>query len=296
MLHILFYIILGGLLVVSVPVVSFIIVWVYIGRPPKNNPKGYLKNHAKMKSGDVTEKKVVAFIGDSITHGKICENYTLIVSARLDSDEYSCINAGINGDLTFNVLDRIKDIIQCKPDFITVLLGTNDTNGSVSIKAVKRYEKNKGVPSNPQFWKEERFKDDLGNIILELKQKTKAKIAVISIPPLGERPETTPFKQAVCYSNVIREVAKEHNISYLPLNETMVTYLEQNPTESSIPFEKNEITTIKAVFRHYILRKSWGRISKNNGFQLLTDHIHPNTIGATMLADLIEEFILGSLN
>ena len=296
MTHILFYITLGGFLVVSILVVLFIIVWVYIGRPPKNNPKRYLEDHTKRKSGKEIEKKVIVFIGDSITLGKICENYTSIVLDRLDPENFSFINAGIHGDLTINVLDRIKDIIQCKPDFITVLLGTNDANGSISVKTAKQYEKNKGVPKNPQFWKGDRFKKDLGKLILELKQKTKAKIAVISIPPLGEKPETTPFERAVSYSNVIEEVAKEHNISYLPLNETMVTYLKQNPTESFIPFEKNEIITIKAVYRHYILRKSWGRISKDNGFQLLTDHIHPNPIGATMIADLIEEFILGSLN
>ncbi|MFX1507455.1 MAG: SGNH/GDSL hydrolase family protein [Promethearchaeota archaeon] len=296
MTYILFYVTLGVILVVSVLVVLFIIVWIYIGRPPNNNPKRYLKDHMKKKSGDDLEKKVIVFIGDSITLGKVCENYTSIVSDRLDPDSYRMINAGIHGDLTINALDRIKYIIQCKPDFATVLLGTNDANGSISVRTAKQYEKIKGVPKNPQFWKETRFKEDLGKIILELKQKTKAKIAVISIPPLGEKPETIPFERAVSYSNVIEEVAKEHNVSYLPLNETMVTYLKQNPTESSIPFEKNEIITIKAVYRHYILRKSWGRISKDNGFQLLTDHIHPNPIGAAMIADLIEEFILGSLN
>jgi hypothetical protein len=42
--HILFYITLGTILVVSVLVVLIIIVWVYIGREPKNNPKRYLED------------------------------------------------------------------------------------------------------------------------------------------------------------------------------------------------------------------------------------------------------------
>ncbi len=247
-----------------------------------------------MKSGEYEERNVIVFIGDSITHGRICEDYTKIVSSRLNPDDYRFVNAGINGDLTFNVLLRIRDVIQCKPDLITILLGTNDANGSLSMESAARYEKNKKVPRDPNFWEEDRFKEDLGKIILELKLKTKAKIAVISIPPLGERMETIPFKRSFEYSNVIKDVAKECNVTYLPLNEIITVLLQQNPTKSTIPFERNEITTVKAVIWHYILRRSWETISKINGFQLLTDHIHPNTTGATMIADLIVEFIVGN--
>lgn len=287
----LFYIILSIIVILTTLGVFLIIVWIYIGKPPSNNPKQYFKSQRKKKSGENKEKKMIVFIGDSITHGTICEDYTKIVSSRLNPDDYGFINAGINGELTFNVLQRINDVIQCKPDVITILLGTNDANGSLSIESAERYEKIKAVPKDPKFWEEDRFKEDLGKIILELKQKTKAKIAVISIPPLGEITETIPFERAIKYSNVIKDVAREYSVTYLPLNETMVTFLKQNPTESTIPFEKNEITAVKAVFRHYILRRNWETISKNNGFQLLTDHIHPNTTGATMIADLIEEFI-----
>ncbi|MHA2203314.1 MAG: SGNH/GDSL hydrolase family protein [Candidatus Hodarchaeales archaeon] len=294
MVYILFYITLSIIVVLTALVVYFIIVWIYIGKSPRNSPKQYLESLRKKKSGEYKEKKVIVLIGDSITHGRICEDYTKIVSSRLNPDHYWFVNAGINGDLTFNVLLRIIDVIQCKPDFITILLGTNDANGSLSKESAARYEKNKKVPRDPNFWEEDRFKEDLGKIILELKLKTKAKIAVISIPPLGERMETIPFKRSFKYSNVIKDVAKEYNVTYLPLNETITVFLGQNPTKSAIPFEKNEITTVKAVFWHYILRRSWETISKINGFQLLTDHIHPNTTGATMIADLIEEFIVGN--
>jgi lysophospholipase L1-like esterase len=263
-----------------------IIVSIYIIKPPKNNPKHYLKRIEPVKD---KQKKVIAFIGDSITHGTVSCDYTKILSNRLQN--FSYINAGINGDLTFNVLQRIDEIVLCRPDFITVLLGTNDVNGSFSLKIARGYERSKKVPKSPDFWEEDRFKEDYTKIIRILKQTTNAKIAILSIPPLGEMQETFQFKRSVHYSNIIKGIGKEYDVPYLPLNEKMVTYLNGNPTQSDIPYDKYGITNLKSIIAHYFLRKSWNQISQKNGFRLLTDNIHLNTIGATMIADLIEDFL-----
>ena len=262
-------------------IVSFNII-----KQQKNNPKHYLKRIKPVKD---TKQNVIVLIGDSITHGTVSCDYTKILSNRLKN--FSYINAGINGDLTFNILQRIDEIVHCKPDFITILLGTNDANGSLSSKIAKGYERSKKIPKSLDFWKEDRFKEDYKIIIRILKQKTNAKIAILSIPPLGEIPETFPFKRSVHYSNIIKEIGKEYDVTYLPLNEKMVTYLNENPTQSEIPYEKYGIANIKSILAHYFFKKSWNQISHKNGFRLLTDNIHLNTIGATMIADLIEDFM-----
>jgi hypothetical protein len=44
-----------------------------------------------------------------------------------------------------------------------------------------------------------------------------------------------------------------------------------------------------------VLFKSFDRISEENGFKLLTDGIHLNSIGAGMVADELALFVRGDL-
>lgn len=277
-----------GITIFSIIVFIYILIILFhVFRPPKNNPKQHLK---KKKQFEDKGKKVVIFIGDSLTHGTIGESYTKIVSDRLKSEKFEYINAGINGELTFNVLKRMDDIIQCKPDFATLLIGTNDANGSISLENAKIYERRKDFPTEPDFWKEKRFKEDLNSIVKRLKQETSARIAILSIPPLGEKSTSLPFKRSILYSTIIKDLAKQYDITYLPLNEKMVAFIKGNPAHSSLTLENLVKNMIKVIFAHYFGR-SWNKISKKNGLMLLIDNVHLNSIGATMVADLIEKFL-----
>jgi len=78
------------------------------------------------------DRKIVVCCGDSLTHGRIGYNW---VSKLEDEDKTRIfINAGINGDLAWNLYQRIEDVIKCNPDIITILIGTNDAMGSQSKK------------------------------------------------------------------------------------------------------------------------------------------------------------------
>lgn len=262
-------------------------------KPPKANPKRFLKKKRK-KSEDSNRKKIITFIGDSITHGFYGVNYIKIVKERLKNSEssYEFINAGINGDLTVNILERMDDIIQCKPDIVILLVGTNDVNGSQSSKRAKIYEITKKIPKDPLFWTDKRFIDDYSKIIRRLKEETKAVIAISSLPPISEEPKTKPFNDSKRYSRIIKNLATEFNINYLPLNETMTAQLDENAPPPNFQYEKsNPISMIKFILSHY-LGKSWEKISKKNGFRFLTDNIHLNNAGATIVADLVEKFLL----
>jgi len=258
---------------------------------PKNNPQRFLKKKRK-KPEDFDKKKVIAFIGDSITHGVYGVNYIKILMERLKNSEYEYINAGINGDLTVNVLGRMDEIIQCKPDIAILLIGTNDVNGSQSSKRAKIYELTKRIPKDPLFWTEKRFKDDYREIIKRLKDETKAVVFLISLPPLGEEPKTPSFDDSKRYSGIIKNLAMECNVNYLPLNETITAQLDENPSHPNFTYEKsNPVSNLKYILLHY-LGRSWEKISKRNGLQFLTDNLHLNKTGATIVADLIEKFLL----
>ena len=60
-----------------------------------------------------------------------------------------------------------------------------------------------------------------------LKTRTHAKIALLSLPPIGEAPGSAGFLQSAQFSSVIRAAAAEQGVDYLPLNEAMIGYLTE---------------------------------------------------------------------
>ena len=100
--------------------------------------------------------KVILFQGDSITDcGRGRENdanfgigYPLLVSSELGfeyPEQYAFYNRGISGNRIVDVYARIKqDIINLKPDYMSILIGINDVWHEVSYKngvATEKFEK-----------------------------------------------------------------------------------------------------------------------------------------------------------
>lgn len=84
----------------------------------------------------------VLFVGDSITDaGRIYDNptdmgrgYPLLIKASLglDNTELEFINRGINGNRIVDLYARIKkDIINLKPDIVSIYVGVNDVRYDV---------------------------------------------------------------------------------------------------------------------------------------------------------------------
>jgi len=251
---------------------------------PRDNPYNFVK---KMKRKRKTSKKArIVFIGDSLTHGNLSVNYIKMIAKKLGKN-YDYINAGMNAELAYNVLLRLESIIACKPDFITILIGTNDANAELKDIQDKKSIKMLNLPRKPdKKW----YIKNLEKIISELKEKTDAKIAICSIPIIGEEISGKAFKQSIDYSKTICEIANKHEINYLPINEKMIGYLKQYPSNPKYLHEKRLVE--EAVFKHFLYRKSFDKISEEFGFSLLIDHVHINTEGVKIIADLIIDFIL----
>ena len=54
----------------------------------------------------------------------ICKDITKD-GVKFKLHDFSIVNAGINGDLAWNLLERLDDVIDCNPNHITILIGTN---------------------------------------------------------------------------------------------------------------------------------------------------------------------------
>jgi lysophospholipase L1-like esterase len=274
----------------SLLILAGVMAWLFVSvsgkaqQPPENSPAWFIQSRST-----ATKSKVVVCIGDSITHGRVSHNYVDQLSQRFPRDKFTFINAGINSELAWNVVQRLETVIACHPDIVTVLIGTNDANATLNEANARRAVKKMKLPREPSRpW----YIENLKKICTVLKGRTSAKIALLSLPPIGEAPESTGWHQSVRYSRVIQTIAAEQGVAYLPLNETMVRYLaEQRHLPKHTDATGYKPVMYKGIFSHFVLGKSFDDISEANGFLLVTDFLHLNSRGAAMAADLIGEFV-----
>lgn len=249
---------------------------------PANNPYQFMRKYGHLKK----KKKRIVFIGDSLTHANISSSYIKLIKEKLGTENYEYINAGMNAELTYNVLKRLDSIIACEPDFVTILIGTNDSNREYDKDLSRHAEIRLKLPQMPnKKW----FVENYNAILTELTTKTNAKIAICSIPPVGENIQHKACQKSIDYSKTIKELATKYKVKYLPVNEKMLDYLKKNPTKPKYNYDERIIE--KAAYQHFLFRKDFDTISKNYDFALVTDHIHLNSNGAKIIANLMIEFI-----
>jgi len=269
--------------VIAVSILIFLYTLFQMNRPPDNTPSEFLSR----SSLAITKKRVV-LVGDSITHGRVGTNYVEILSHRMKDNEFEFINAGINGDLVWNVCERLDEIVESRPDVIVILIGTNDANASLSPDGQRRYAQRKKLPTLPTHdW----FRTMFTKLLTELSQKTDSSIGVLSLPTIGEDFDSFEFKESQRYSETIKEIAREMNTDYLPLNEMMVENTQSVRSKTEYSSRKSEYEMVKAAMRYYILHEGWDSISEKRGFSHHIDYLHLNTQGATLIADLIQQFL-----
>jgi lysophospholipase L1-like esterase len=232
-------------------------------------------------------KTVVVCFGDSNTHGNVSYNWVNDLMAQMP--DYQFINAGRNSDLTYTLLNRIDDVIACKPDFINILIGTNDVNSTMDIKFEKRYQKLKRIDNNtsPNF---ESFCKNYTEIIEILKTKTQAKISVMSLPVMGEDLDHEANLRADKYSEFIKKLADNQSLIYLPVRESQKEYIkkhQQKPLKHR--FEETYKLLNYSVIQHEILGKSWDAITTKHGFLLSPDNLHQNSVAGGMIGDLLKD-------
>lgn len=249
---------------------------------PHNNPESFL-------ASGKTAGTVVVCIGDSITHGRVSHNYVDELENLHRNMDISFVNAGINSQLSYNVLQRIDQVVKCSPDFITILIGTNDVSATLNEKNAARYVKQQKLPQTPhRLW----YEENLIAIIDILQEKTSAKIGLLSLPPITEDSTHNGYQRAAEYSGFIKQLAKQRNLVYLPLNELMDEILQKRGSQIKSSYRAGEYGLMyKAIFSHYILGQTWDDIAESNDFVFLTDNLHLNGRGALMAAELIDDFL-----
>jgi lysophospholipase L1-like esterase len=253
-------------------------------RPPACPPARVLRN-----PDTLCDRPTIVCVGDSLTHGRLSADYVGLLRRRFRAKGYRFVNAGLNGDMAYNVLQRLDDIIGCHPALVTILIGSNDAYAALNPGNADEARRDNGLPELPR---PDTFRRDLSALCFKLREATAAPLALLSLPPMGEDPQHAAYRQAQAYSRIIKDVARQAGIAYLPVNERMDECLRPPRHEPKLPFDRiTEARYLSIKIRRFVLGQSLAAISRRHGYRLLTDGIHLNPSGAAVIADAIEAFI-----
>jgi lysophospholipase L1-like esterase len=147
-------------------------------------------------------------LGDSLTAGVGSNDYQktfpyLLAMKLMEKNDVTLTNLGGPGAKTKDVItDQIDKAAALNPDYLTLLIGTNDIHGLVSAKE---------------------FQTNFQTIIDQLTAKTKAKIIVINIPYLGAGnlilpPYDSYFdNKTKQFNQIIKKIADQKSLCYIDL-------------------------------------------------------------------------------
>jgi lysophospholipase L1-like esterase len=235
----------------------------------------------------------VACFGASLTAGTVSCNYLELLEARPVLAGFRFINHGVNGDLAWNGLQRIDKVIAEGPDAVAILIGTNDINATLSERNLNHYREFYHLKAHPTV---EWYEENMRAIVMRLQAETRARIALISLAVIGEDLAHEANLRVVRYNEVIRRVAADTRVDYLPLHERMIAYLHEHEAERAtlpprLAYRDGLINIGNATALHST-GLSWDEVSRRNGLLLTTDCLHLNSKGAGMIADLVEDWLL----
>ena len=255
-------------------------------RKEASNGAGSLIANPELSAG----RKVAVCIGDSITRGQVSCNYVEMLQAELGRD-YFFVNAGINGELSFNVLRRLDEVVRCSPDYITLLIGTNDAHAMIDRRSLRRARRYLMAPETPSV---DNFEGNLRKIVSHLQDRTGAKIALLSIPPIGENLGDHAMGVTSLFCRAAEKTAGACGVVYLPLFEEMMAVLEGSRLHPKRREGYSDLLLLGNIIHARLLRRSYDAIAARRRFLLHTDLLHLSCAGAEIVARLIRSFLDGS--
>jgi lysophospholipase L1-like esterase len=235
---------------------------------------------------------VVACLGSSSTAARGPYDWIHDLEQRPANANVRFERFAAGGDLAYNGLQRLPQVIACHPDRVIVQLGGNDVLALISPTMARFVRLTKRPPRAPSpAW----YREVMQTIVQRLKQETAARIALCSEIPLGEDPgSANPFQAAANqriaeFNAILTDIVAAEDVSYLPLYEQLEAILVASPGHAMTSFRF--LPFYGDLFRQVVLRQSNDVIGRLNGWQLHRDGVHLNSRGGRILADLVQEFI-----
>ncbi len=235
----------------------------------------------------------IACFGDSLTRGNFSYNWVKKCKRIYRSRAVEFLNFGVNGELAYNGLKRIDQVIASDPDMVIVLFGSNDVMGALNEESTAFYQDRQHLPQRPSL---EFFRESMSGILDQLRAKTSAQIICLSIPPLGEVLNDATNQLVAIYNSVVSEYCRLGDLLWLDLNKVMVDYLARNQLIDPYPYQSDRNLVLKSAAKKYLLLKKWDQVSKMNHLVLTSDGIHLNESSGQLLIELLKPSLDGLMN
>jgi lysophospholipase L1-like esterase len=236
---------------------------------------------------------IVACLGSSSTAGRgQAFDWIAELKRRPRNQRVRFYNFGVGGDLAYNALERLPEVMACRPDKVVVWIGGNDVLAAVSGKMRRFFRASKRLPSAPS---PEWFRENMQKIAHRLKTETTASVALCSLPPIGEDPASVdPFQSEINrrieeYSAIIREIAGHETCAYLAVHEAILGQMRASPGRAFTSFRL--LPFYRDAFRVLVLKKNPDEVARLNGWRFHTDGVHLNSRGGMIAAELVQEFV-----
>ena len=174
---------------------------------PDNHPAEFLRQPRP-------RGKVIVCLGDSLTHGNVSFNWVGRLRVDFAHQNLHFVNAGINGNVVWQLNQRLPLILKARPQVAIVLIGTNDVMGSFNRADGIAYQRDKA--SQPA---------ESGQLSTRV-PKTPAGPPRCSALPLHpssprRRPDSPVNRLVESFNADIRVIAHEEGATLLPLGEKL---------------------------------------------------------------------------
>lgn len=215
--------------------------------------------------GAAPTRPVIVAAGASLTRGTLGASWVDALRPRFPG--HTIVNAGVNGDRSAGLLTRVDtDVVACLPDAVLLLIGTNDVRDEVPL---------------------DQYRDNLAAVVERISSATGARIALMSLPPLGEDLDSDVNHRLAAYNAVIAEIAARSGADHLPVHERLAAQL----TGERPAFAFSFALALRAGAEHYLLGRSWDEVARGNGLELFVDHIHLSERAAAEVTELAARWL-----
>ena len=255
-----------------------------------------------------SRRPVLVCLGDSLTHGTASYSYTVDIPTQLTSalampppsatsifaDPLWVVNCGQNYITTHTIWrERLNKALDCRPDYILIMIGTNDVRAMVREwwgADVKRVNDLPEIPTLSTFTR------NFNGILSHIQQASPmTQVGVCTLPPLGEDVKSQANKMVRQANDAIAQAVSRagDKFTLIPVFDRFETILEKEGKRTDWLVLSPVLSAVMAMTYQLLPGMvSWNFLGRLVGHKLLYDGIHLNERAGAELVDLIVEWLV----
>ena len=265
-------------------------------RPPRNDAWHYIH----WKESNKSEAPTLVCLGDSLTHGTVSANWVgdLYGGGKATAYEIWCqdellhvVNCGQNNLVTHTCLhERIDWALACEPNYVVLMIGTNDCRGIYNWAWRWQLETMWWTPERLSL---ERLECNVETMVKRLIQHhPQMQVGLCTLPPLGEDLMNQANTQIVDQANQrIREIAVKYKdqCTLLDVNKTLVSKIRRD--QIKWPVRYMFVPAFLFSFPHVVLGTSLTQLAKLINNQVMFEGLHLNEAGGKIVTELVANWL-----